>query len=414
MRQPGDTLAEALQQLLRFADLMLRAGDEAFRVREAMGLLAKAMGLERLQVQFALNSMAAGAQRDGAETSLVREIAPLGINAWRIGALDRLARSSSPGLTPALLATELDAIEAEPARHSLIAVALAIGLASSAFSYLNGGDTLGTAAAALAGGLGQALRSLLFRRHLNQFVVTAICAVFTAGIYCLLIAVLGRGFAPSHAAGFIFSVLFLVPGFPLVASLLDLMQHQTVAAIARLAYAFMVLLAAAIGLSAVAAIAGVTVEPAMATPPVIDVERWALRALASFLGGCGFAILYNSSTRVILLVGVLSLLGNELRLGLHDLGLALPPATFLGALLVGLLASAARAAMHEARIAFTVPSIIIMTPGLYAFRTIVLLNQGQILPAVQAAASCFFIVGAMALGLAAARFATDRQWLIEQ
>jgi uncharacterized membrane protein YjjB (DUF3815 family) len=72
-----------------------------------------------------------------------------------------------------------------------------------------------------------------------------------------------------------------------------------------------------------------------------------------------------------------------------------------------------RAALHEARIAFTVPSIIIMTPGLYAFQTIVLLNQGAILPAVQAAASCFFVVGAMALGLAAARFATDRQWLIE-
>ena len=38
-----------------------------------------------------------------------------------------------------------------------------------------------------------------------------------------------------------------------------------------------------------------------------------LRGIASFAGGCGFAVLYNSSTRTVLVVGVLALLGNELR-----------------------------------------------------------------------------------------------------
>ena len=54
-----------------------------------------------------------------------------------------------------------------------------------------------------------------------------------------------------------------------------------------------------------------------------------------------------------------------------------------------------------------------MTPGLYAFQTIVMLNQGEVLPAMQAGASCFFIVGGMAMGLAAARFVTERRWLVE-
>jgi uncharacterized membrane protein YjjP (DUF1212 family) len=410
---PQESLPEALQVLLRFGALMLRAGDTAFRVREAMGLLANAMGLERLQVHVALNSMMATARQGAAEATQVGEIAPIGINAWRIGALDRLARSSASGLTPAGLTRDLDTIEATPVLHSIFTVALAIALASGAFSYLNGGDALGTAAAAVAGGLGQALRALQFRRRRNQFAVTALCAVFTGGVYCLLIAAVGTAFSPAHAAGFIFSVLFLVPGFPLVASLLDLVQHQTVAAIARLAYAFMVLLAAAIGLSAVAAVASVTVQPVMTSPHGFEAQTWALRALASFLGGCGFAILYNSPTRTIVTVGLLSLLGNELRLALHDFGVALPPATFLGASLVGLLASGFEGIGREPRITLTVLSIIIMTPGLYAFQTIVLLNQGEILPAMQAAASCFFIVGAMALGLVAARFVTERKWLIE-
>ena len=39
-------LTEALDVLLRFGTLMLRAGDTAFRVRDSMGVLATRMGIE--------------------------------------------------------------------------------------------------------------------------------------------------------------------------------------------------------------------------------------------------------------------------------------------------------------------------------------------------------------------------------
>jgi len=45
-----------------------------------------------------------------------------------------------------------------------------------------------------------------------------------------------------------------------------------------------------------------------------------------------------------------------------------------------------------------------MMPGLYAFEMIVLFNRGKMLDALQASASCAFIVGALAMGLATARF----------
>jgi uncharacterized membrane protein YjjB (DUF3815 family) len=256
---------------------------------------------------------------------------------------------------------------------------------------------------------------LMFRRRLNQYAVTTLCAILASGFYCLVVAGIStKGFQPSHAVGFISSVLFLVPGFPLVASLLDLLQHQTVAGMARLFYGILILLGAAFGLSVVAAVAGFSNAPAASAPHGVALDALLWRAVASFIGGCGFAILYNSSLRTVLAVGILSLVGNDLRLVLHDLGMALPPATFVGALMVGLLASLARAALREPRIALTVPGIIIMTPGIYAFQTIVMLNQGDVLAAIQAAAVCCFIVGAMAMGLAAARFLTERQWIIER
>jgi uncharacterized membrane protein YjjB (DUF3815 family) len=115
----------------------------------------------------------------------------------------------------------------------------------------------------------------------------------------------------------------------------------------------------------------------------------------------------------VLAVGCLALVGNELRLALHDLGMALPPATFLGALTVGLLASFASTWLDEPRITLTVPGIIIMVPGTYAFETVVLFNQSDVLAALQAATLGAFVVGAMALGLAAARFISERNWLVE-
>lgn len=408
-------MTEPLPVLLRFGAMMLRAGDTAFRVRQATRRLATRLGVENLALHITLGGITATAWQAGRPTTLAVEVAPPGIDAARIARLEALAERDDISLTPASLAAELDRIEAAAPLHAIATVAVAMGLASASFCYLNGGEVLAIGAAGLAGAAGQATRALLFRRHLNQYAVSAFVAALASGLYCLILAAAGEHtLSYSNAVGFISSALFLVPGFPLVASLLDLVQHQTVAGLARLFYALMILLAAAFGLSLVAALANL--PPVPPPPPGHGIDPMALlgRAFASFAGGCGFALLYNSAARTVLAVGVLSLAGNELRLALHDLGMDLPPATFLGALAVGLLASVARAWLRDPRIALTVPGIIIMTPGIYAFRTLVLLNQGDVLAAVEAAAICGFVVGAMALGLAAARFMTERQWIVER
>jgi uncharacterized membrane protein YjjP (DUF1212 family) len=408
-------LIDSLDVLLRFGAAMLRSGDTAFRVRDAMGQLATSLGIEELAVHMTIGSMTATARSGGEAVTLARELAPLGVDASRTAALERLARSSKPGLTPAALAAEIDAIEAAPALHSLAPLALSMAVASAGFSYLNGGDVLATCAAAAGGGLGQAARTLLSRAGFNQYAMAALCAVLASGVYCLI--VLGFGvhiFALAHAVGFISSVLFLVPGFPLVAALLDLAQHQTTAGITRLFYAVLLTLAPAFGLSIVAALAGLTPAPGAPAGQGIEPATLLWRALACFAGGCGYGILFNNPLRTVLVVGALSMIGNEVRLALHDLGMALPPATFFGALAVGLAASLVRAPLHVPRIALTVPSIIMMTPGFYAFQTIVFLNRGKVAEAIEAAAVCGFAVGAMAMGLVAARFITERRWRFER
>jgi uncharacterized membrane protein YjjB (DUF3815 family) len=82
----------------------------------------------------------------------------------------------------------------------------------------------------------------------------------------------------------------------------------------------------------------------------------------------------------------------------------LAPATFFGALAVGVAASLVQHRLNVPRIALTVPGIIVMIPGVSAFETIVFFSRGQMLDALQGGAECGFVIGAMAMGLAAARF----------
>src|SRR5262245_43206811 len=114
-------------------------------------------------------------------------------------------------------------------------------------------------------------------------------------------------------------------------------------------------------------------------------------------------MVFNCPVRSVLSVGVMAALANELRLGLHDAGMMLAPATFFGALAAGLMASLVHQRLNVPRITLTVPGIIVMVPGVYAFEMIVFFNRGQMLEALQASASCAFVLGAMAMGLAAAR-----------
>lgn len=406
------TLAGALEALLRFGVLMLRSGESAFRVRDDMHLLGCRLGIPHFDMLITVTTLTATARREGEHVTLVRHVGPLGINAWRIGALERLANENASALEPDLLHKRLDTIENSAPQHGSVVVAVAVGVASGAFAALNGGDLAAVTAAAVAGALGQALRQQLLQRHLNQYAVTALCGIVAGGLYAAAAALLsGAGMMPGRGIGVIAAGLFLVPGFPLVAALLDMLQHQTQAALARLAYGTTLTLAAAFGLGVVVAV--MDIAPSPATPPSHDALRFVLRGVASFAGGCGFAVLYNSAWRTVLAVGGLALVGNELRLALQDAGMTQAEATLPGVLAVGLLASLARSRLRESRIAFTVPGIIIMVPGAAALQSIVLFGRGDAVGGLQAVVTVAFVIGAMALGLALARFATERKWLFE-
>lgn len=93
------------------------------------------------------------------------------------------------------------------------------------------------------------------------------------------------------------------------------------------------------------------------------------------------------------------MIANTLRLELVDL-LSCPPAVaaFLGALTAGLLSSLIQKPLGYPRISITVPSIVIMVPGLYLYRAVYNLGEMSLGDSASWLASALLIVLALPLG----------------
>jgi uncharacterized membrane protein YjjP (DUF1212 family) len=399
-----------VEALLQFGVAMLRAGNTAARTHEWIEVVSRKFAFQTVSVSQSLDSITLTVRRSGDWITVMREVGPPAVNVLRIGRLEQLATTMASGSAPREILEKLSKIESERTAYSAWLIVAAVGAASSGFAFINGATVFELIAAGVAGAIGQWFRMWLSRNRYNQFGIAALTALTASGVYVLLAALLqNAGFAIANfPAGFMASVLFLVPGFPLVGGLFDLLQYKTVAGVSRLAYGMMILLAVALGLSIVIEIARIDLsrQPSPALAYSLTLQ---LRAVASFVAGSAFAMLFNSSARTALAAGLLALGANSLRLALVDMGMMLAPAAFFAAFAIGLVAILADRLYSVPRIAMTVAPIVIMMPGVYAFEMIVLFNRGQMVEALQASASCGFVIGALAMGLATARFFSKRE-----
>ena len=109
------------------------------------------------------------------------------------------------------------------------------------------------------------------------------------------------------------------------------------------------------------------------------------------------------------IAAVMGALSNTLRLELVDLtGMPTTAAAFIGALTAGLLASLIKNYNGYPRISLTVPSIVIMVPGLYLYRGFYNLGIMNLTSAASWLASALLIILALPLGLIFARILTDK------
>ncbi|WP_420796403.1 threonine/serine ThrE exporter family protein [Bifidobacterium stellenboschense] len=326
----------------------------------------------------------------------------------------------SRGITVRQAHHRLDMIEHRKPLYSPAFAGLASAIACASFVFLLGGGPYDMIGAFFGAGLGHWLRRRLFKHHLNQFFVTFVCVALAALVCTGTLRLIGLfdPIALQHDTAYIGAMLFVIPGFPLITSGLDMAKIDFPSGIQRLTYFLCIVLMATLAGWMVASI--VHLNPTGFEPLGLNVwVNGALRFVFAFLGVWGFSVMFNSPQRMCLVAAIIGAITDTLRLELVDHGVPAEAGAFIGALLAGLLATAWRSSVRKGwlaphfgypRICLTVPSIVIMVPGLYMYQAMFHLGSFDTLTALDWAFKAFMVIVCLPIGLAMARVITDKSW----
>ena len=341
-------LTEKASVIGRTGLMMLSCGTGAWRVRSSMNSLATLLGVT-CTTDIGLMSIEYTCF-DGTDCySQSLCLTNTGVNTSKLNRLERFVNDFDHEcctMSGEQIHTYLDQIEQIHGLYSPFALGCASALACSAFTFLLGGGPIEMLCAFFGAGIGNYLRCKLTKHHFTLFLCIAASVSSACLVYAWMVALL----------------LHLQP-----VDFLPLNLTLT--------------------------------------------EKIIFRLLASFCGVFGFSIMFNSPRQLAAAAAAIGAIANTFRLELVDLlGTPSAAAAFLGALTAGLLASLLKNHVGYPRIAITVPSIVIMVPGLYLYRAIYNLGIMSLDASASWFASAILIIVCLPLGLIFARILTDKMF----
>ncbi len=315
-------LIEKASVIGRVGLIMLSCGTGAWRVRTSMNRLSKELGVT-CTVDVGLMSIEFNCF-DGTDcVSQSLSIANTGVNTSKLYRMEQFVDNfpkEEAHLTGEEIHRRLDQIEKIHTLYSPAKLGLASALACCAFTFLLGGGPVEMILAFIAAGVGNVIRTKMIKHHFTLFfnIAVSISAACMTYAICFHLAEIFFHVSALHEAGYICSMLFIIPGFPFITSGIDLAKLDLRSGLERLSYSVIIVLTA------------------------------------------------------------------------------------------GILASIIKRNNGYPRISLTVPSIVIMVPGLYLYRAFYNLGIMSLTEAVLWFSSAIMIIVTLPLGLIFARILTDR------
>ncbi len=224
--------------------MLMQHGSESAVVENMARRLGVALGADRVEVGVFASSLVLNTLSEHHFITTVRRSEDRGINMRTVTEVQRAVLAVEAGELDALgYRARLEGIT--PFHYPRWLVSVVIGISCASFARLAGADAPGCAVVAVASGVAMALRQLIARLHFSpvvNFFATAFCATSIAGLG----EVLKLGTTPKVAAAS--CVLLLVPGFPLINGVSDMVKGYWSTGMARLVYATLLSAAACAGI----------------------------------------------------------------------------------------------------------------------------------------------------------------------
>lgn len=398
----------------RIGLMMLSYGTGAWRVRDSMNTVARTLKMT-CSVDIGLVSLEYTCMDAHHSYTQAISLPSTSVNTTKLSQMERFIKEfdqHGSEMTIGEIHSRLEEIAHSKGNYAPYQVGLAAALACSAFVFLLGGGPVEMFCSFIGAGLGNYARRKMIDRHITLFAGVAVAVAVACLSYLLALSLMQLTFNVSsrHEAGYIGAMLFIIPGFPFITSGLDISKLDMRSGLERMTYAIAIITVATLVGWIVALMVNLRPENFQALP-LSALMLFLLRLPASFCGVFGFSIMFNSTPKMASIAGCIGAIANTLRLELTDLtGIPAGAAAFLGALVAGLLASIVKRKIQYPQISITVPSIVIMVPGLYMYRAMYNIGLTSISLGTLWMTKALMIVVFLPMGLIAARILTDSKW----
>ena len=398
----------------RIGLMMLSYGTGAWRVRDSMNTVARTLKMT-CSVDIGLVSLEYTCMDAHHSYTQAISLPSTSVNTTKLSQMERFIKEfdqHGSEMTIGEIHSRLEEIAHSKGNYAPYQVGLAAALACSAFVFLLGGGPVEMFCSFIGAGLGNYVRRTMIDHHLPVFAGVAVAVAVACLSYLLALSLMQLTFNVSsrHEAGYIGAMLFIIPGFPFITSGLDISKLDMRSGLERMTYAIAIITVATLVGWIVALMVNLRPENFQALP-LSALMLFLLRLPASFCGVFGFSIMFNSTPKMASIAGCIGAIANTLRLELTDLtGIPAGAAAFLGALVAGLLASIVKRKIQYPQISITVPSIVIMVPGLYMYRAMYNIGLTSISLGTLWMTKALMIVVFLPMGLIAARILTDSKW----
>ena len=240
----GENLKRISKFLLDFADALMISGTQTSRIVRNVQRLSELFGCEANLIMLPKTIIMTLTTNSGEAVTSVRKISPDSPNFTRLSELRILSwEALSNGYSLRECETKFREIMAEKKR-SWIVPALTISIGNSALCQLWGGDALLMPLIFLGTFIGYVLRRELLKKKLGMnpsFVCAALISALIPGVGAVVFN-LNTDIALST------SVLWLIPGVPLLNSIIDLFEGHILAGFSRLIKAVELILSISFGL----------------------------------------------------------------------------------------------------------------------------------------------------------------------
>ncbi|MFA8300194.1 MAG: threonine/serine exporter ThrE family protein [Hyphomicrobiales bacterium] len=243
----SDQNVRTINLLLKISSLLMISGANTYRTLYIIDQFAEALGYSaQVFITHTKFIMTLTNMKTQKFVTSVKKIPPIGVNFTTISGL------SKAGLHAHELSWSIDKIEKEVDRieklkhYPRIIVLLAVSLAGAGFCNIFGGDHLNMLVTFVATFFGLFTRQEMTKRNNYTYVV-----VFISAFIASLVASVGIYFniGASPQVSLATSVLFLIPGVPLINSFSDLIDGYIINGLVRLTNGLLIVFSIALGLA---------------------------------------------------------------------------------------------------------------------------------------------------------------------